>query len=368
MNNHTTKQRLHYLDAMRSILMILGILLHSANVFSDSDWAIKNINTSEYFTYLIDTIHIFRMPAFFIVSGFFCHMTLKKNGPIKFINIRLPRIIIPFLVTAVTLNTLQNYILINSNLTDIDITDIRYWLSGSWVSHLWFLNTLIYYFIFSALFYYLTPNLLNNIKKITNNIINHTNGYYLFIIPIVSMGLLKISYIFPNVSEQYYDAAIADSIKYSIYFVFGIILGTNKNLLSEFVRPKKAIILLCMLIITIFHYWEFDSALINKLLSSYKTALIIWLSCVLCFYIFNSLFNKKSILFTYLAGASYTIYLFHHIFVILIGILIIQTEINIVFKFILLVSMTFIITNLIHYYLISKYSILSRIFNGKSLN
>ena len=74
MSNVVNDERLHYLDAMRSILMILGIVLHSANVFSDSDWAIQNIDTSVYFSYLVEVIHLFRMPAFFIVSGFFCHI------------------------------------------------------------------------------------------------------------------------------------------------------------------------------------------------------------------------------------------------------------------------------------------------------
>jgi glucan biosynthesis protein C len=348
--------------------MILGIVLHSANVFSDSDWAIRNTDTSIFFTYLIDAIHSFRMPAFFIVSGFFCHMTLTKSGPKTFINVRLPRIIIPLFVTALTLNILQNIVLTNYGQLEISFLDLNYWLMGKWVSHLWFLNCLIYFFILSALAYITIPGILNKIKISINIALNYSKGFFILLLPIASIILLKLSYIFPNIDEDYYDAAISDSIKYSVYFTFGIILGTNKTLLKDFSSPRLIVILITSIVILLLSILHLNNPFTTKIANSYKESLLVWSSCIACFYIFKRFLNIKTNTFKYLASASYSIYLFHHIFVIIFGLIIIQLNLDIFVKFTLLITSTFLATNIIHYLLISRFQILSKLFNGKNVN
>ena len=63
-------QRIYYLDAMRGVLMMLGVVLHSAQVFNPrEEWLFYSQKSTEFAPILIDTIHLFRMPAFFIVSA-----------------------------------------------------------------------------------------------------------------------------------------------------------------------------------------------------------------------------------------------------------------------------------------------------------
>lgn len=368
MNKPLTSNRIYYMDSMRSVLMILGVVLHSANVFSSSDWAITNTETSIFFHYLVEAIHLFRMPAFFIVSGFFCHMTLKKYNSRLFIKIRIPRIIIPLIVTAFTLNLFQNYLLHHYADVTIYMTDKEFWLHGAWLSHLWFLNCLLYYFIISALLYSYIPNTLNFINKITNNILTKSKGLYLFILPLITIILLKLSYIIPTIGNSGYDFSISDSIKYSGYFIFGIILGTNRELLDKFIKPSNPLLLITLTFLTSLISIYLNTDIHNKFISEYLTHIITWLSCMACFYLFFRFFNENSVLFKYLASASYSIYLFHHVFVIFIGIFIIQLQINIFIKFLILMSSVFIVTNIIHYYLINRYSIICYLFNGRHHN
>lgn len=94
------------------------------------------------------------MPAFFIVSGFFCYMTLNRYGARLFLRVRIPRILISLIITALTLNSLQNIILSEYRPLAPSIFSVEYMLQGIWVSHLWFLISLIYYFVFSAVVYF----------------------------------------------------------------------------------------------------------------------------------------------------------------------------------------------------------------------
>lgn len=350
------------MDSMRSILMILGIVLHSANIFRDANWGIQDNQTSLMFDYLVDFIHLFRMPAFFIVSGFFCHMTLKKSTPWRFCNVRIPRIIIPLIVTIFTLNIMQNLLLTKYGTHSLQFIDIEYWIQGKWVSHLWFLICLVYYFVIAALLYEYTPKILERFKILLNFTVNKAGGLYIYALPILSILLIKISYLIPTVIESDFNYSLSESIQYSCYFIFGIILGTNKRLLKRFTRPSVYTTIICISLV-IYSLKNPDSLPFVKL---YTTGLCIWLLCSLCFHLFHTLLNRKSKFFTYLAEASYSIYLFHHILVVVYGILLIHVEINIYLKFLIIVFSTFITSNLIHYLIIRRYRIAGYLFNGRN--
>ena len=126
--------RLHYMDSMRAILMILGVVLHSAQIFNPSQsWVLYSENNNPFFYFLVNTISTFRMPAFFIVSGYFCFLTLKKYKVRRFLTLRLKRIIVPFAFTAIILNTLQSLLLEWSGWQQFEYPD--YLLKGEFVSH-----------------------------------------------------------------------------------------------------------------------------------------------------------------------------------------------------------------------------------------
>lgn len=69
-----------------------------------------------------------------------------------------------------------------------------------------------------------------------------------------------------------------------------------------------------------------------------------------------------------MSDASYTIYLFHHIIVIIVGIFIIRNGIQIYAGFPLAMSTSLVATLLIHKYIIIKFKILRFLFNGRETN
>ena len=72
-------ERIHALDSLRAIMMLLGIVLHTAMTYSVTDyspgWPYKDISATHLSNdYMHELIHSFRMQIFFVVAGFFASL------------------------------------------------------------------------------------------------------------------------------------------------------------------------------------------------------------------------------------------------------------------------------------------------------
>ena len=77
--------RYHDLDALRAVAMILGIALHGALSFVPFPWSVQDSEQHELFGTFFFMIHGFRMPVFFVMSGFFTAMLWRRRGLASFI-------------------------------------------------------------------------------------------------------------------------------------------------------------------------------------------------------------------------------------------------------------------------------------------
>lgn len=145
--------RLHSLDAARGSLMILGVIYHAlVFVFLYQEPA----SLSEFLAvvFLHQLIHTFRMPAFFLVAGFFAVLLIDKRGGAGFIRNRLLRIGLPFLIfwqPMVVLNAYSSQMGWYGKAGFPPPSDL---LPSDDTQHLWFLYFLL---IFSTVFWAATP-------------------------------------------------------------------------------------------------------------------------------------------------------------------------------------------------------------------
>ncbi|QDT11778.1 acyltransferase family protein [Planctomycetes bacterium K23_9] len=95
--------RRHDLDALRAIAMLLGIVLHAALSFAPFPWPVQDSQQSEMYEVLFAFIHGFRMPLFFMLSGFFTAMLWRKRGLASLIKQRIRRILLPLVIGCVTI-------------------------------------------------------------------------------------------------------------------------------------------------------------------------------------------------------------------------------------------------------------------------
>lgn len=95
--------RRHDLDALRAVAMLLGIVLHAGLSFTTVGWVVQDIRTNDLFDVAFMVIHGFRMPLFFMISGFFTAMLWRKRGLGRLIEHRVKRIFVPLMVGLVTI-------------------------------------------------------------------------------------------------------------------------------------------------------------------------------------------------------------------------------------------------------------------------
>ncbi|MCW2387654.1 glucan biosynthesis protein C [Sphingobium sp. B11D3B] len=141
--------REHHWDAMRALLMLLGIPYHVAMAYRANDVWIVNAGEGDLvFTWIAGIIHLFRMPAFFVIAGYFAALLLMRRAPGAWIKNRLIRLGLPFIAALLTLNPLLNLFTELSNfslwgaLGSLEKNSLQ--SGGYWVRHLWFIIVLLY--------------------------------------------------------------------------------------------------------------------------------------------------------------------------------------------------------------------------------
>ena len=90
------------LDAVRAFAMLLGIALHAALSFATIPWIVQDSRQNEWFTLFVEAVHGFRMPLFFLVSGFFTAMVWRRRGLGALLKQRAMRILLPLVLGGLT--------------------------------------------------------------------------------------------------------------------------------------------------------------------------------------------------------------------------------------------------------------------------
>jgi len=92
----------HSLDALRAAMMLLGLVLHSAASYIQApigwEWPFRDPQTNPLFNLLLAFIHLFRMPLFFVMAGFFAALLYERDGAAGFVRNRAKRVLAPLLI------------------------------------------------------------------------------------------------------------------------------------------------------------------------------------------------------------------------------------------------------------------------------
>jgi len=133
-------ERLASLDNARATLLLLGVLFH-ASVFVYLYQRPESLGELLLVVFTHQFLHVFRMPTFFVIAGFFAAYLLQRRGPNKFFQNRLQRIALPLLIFWIPLGFANSWSSQGAWLTGRSTFDVLPIDFG----HLWFLYFLILY-------------------------------------------------------------------------------------------------------------------------------------------------------------------------------------------------------------------------------
>jgi peptidoglycan/LPS O-acetylase OafA/YrhL len=93
--------RIHYLDNLRALAMLLGVYLHAALAYAEparSLWLATDTRSSVTVDASIWFIHLFRMGLFFLLSGYFARLVVERKGIKQFLIGRALRVGLPMVI------------------------------------------------------------------------------------------------------------------------------------------------------------------------------------------------------------------------------------------------------------------------------
>ena len=110
MTPQSDNPRYHGLDFLRAGMMLLGIVLHVSVSYivrvegaPPVPWPYADPDQTHAAFLLTGFIHLFRMPGFFLLAGFFAGLLIDKRGRRAFFGNRVMRILVPLLIGWVVL-------------------------------------------------------------------------------------------------------------------------------------------------------------------------------------------------------------------------------------------------------------------------
>ncbi|MFM8734364.1 MAG: acyltransferase family protein [Pirellulales bacterium] len=101
-------QRRTDLDALRGCAMLLGIALHASLAFFAVPWPIHDTRRSDLLPLFFAAVHGFRMPLFFLLSGYFTMLVYRRRGLESLLRQRITRIALPLGIAVATIVPLDS--------------------------------------------------------------------------------------------------------------------------------------------------------------------------------------------------------------------------------------------------------------------
>lgn len=352
--------RYNYLDVARAILMSLGIVIHTAQVYAPEPWRVNGPESSPFFAYLIDLIHSFRMHSFYMIAGFFAAMLLCRYSVRDYLKTRFIRLGVPLLFCGLTINSLIHLLSYDNYQLGAEAFSASYWLGGDWLDHLWFLaNLLVYLFLVAGAVKFF-PGMLRYIQSL-----NIKFWHFYVVLPCAIFILERIAWRIPEspFGGAWLFVSISELFFYFPFFVLGFVFYLKQELFKKFVEAVP----LGLVLVGVFAvaYWNDLGAGKYSYIYEVLKSLAVLGVITIVFSLFKRFFDGASQFVRAVSDASYTLYLVHPIIVLTAALYLAQFEMNVFFKFSLVVIWTWWLSYLFHRYVVERFWVALLVFNGK---
>ena len=349
-------QRYHGMDYLRASMMLLGVILHSAlsyMVTPISASFYKTANPSLVFDVLVGLIHLFRMPVFFVVAGFFAALLLSRYRLKGMIKNRCRRILLPFLLFWPGLFVLA---VINAIAVSTFMATGEYGLNMSYLPpspenqtklpllHLWFMYYLMYFYLIAAVIVAVSAKGGQRVWHMAGKLFEQSLRQFWGVILLVAIVVAMIAP-YPSAVLPTNDSFIPNSemlLYYGLFFGVGWTLYYHQGIF-EIMQSHCRISFFTALFLYAAALLIMQPSMGNPtlhLINCVLQALSLW--CFIFSLIGMSLryFSKPHAVTEYLSQASYWVYLVHMPITIVVPLLLAKLGLSIALKYFITVLLT----------------------------
>ena len=352
--------RIQWLDSLRAVLMTLGIVFHTALVYSaNPTWLVSDPQRWVGFDVLAYVIHLFRMPCFFLVSGLLSAVVMERTSRGDFLGRRAGRLLIPLLSSAVTLNLAACFLLYPGS-------SVTAWLRSGWQSHLWFLEDL---FLFSVAGWGVSRLIGDRRESLSRFASDQGFTAIVLIAPVAGLLLRQLGHWWnQSLPLTVLRLDWTDLLHYGLFYGIGLVMG-----IAKVSRPTIGLAELAILggigALGIAAR-DFLPGYGGRVLMVFSENLMAWCATFASLILASRFLDGSVRLGARLASASYTVYLFHHPLVIALALSLRTIQLpgpvwmGALLKAAAIIAITFGATLWLHERLIARSDFLRFAFNG----
>ena len=374
----TTNDRVLFLDNLRWLIIFLVITLHAGCAYSfyTTYWAVNDDN-SRFFDILLGILLLFEMPTLFFISGYFAIPSFSNKTAGSFINRKINRLAIPWLIGVVLLGPakaiIYNYSRGDHSLSFFELFKILMINAFSLQTapletidqfnhwHLWYVSLLFYFFLIFVVAIKMKQFLKLSLPFKTGGIASDREILLVLFLAALSASLLILAARFGIFAGKVRDPWLvivtifqfrtSNLILHFICFWVGV-YAFHRNWFSHEKPPGNMII------------WSVASILLSGgmigtlVLKMYTLSVFVQSFACFAIILFFLSFAKKSMdktnpLCKSLANNSYNVYLVHMVFIITIQLALFKLWTGFIFvKFFIVTISTIVIS-----YLVSRFAL-----------
>ena len=312
-------ERINGFDALRTIAMWLGIVLHSIIVYKvipEPNWPHDPQMNLYFLDWLYAYIHIFRMPIFFLVAGFFGRLVILRSGLVYFIRQRFKRIVVPFIlgvilivpITLLPFHFYENYYVQNLTFDNAWHTSLLQMFKLNGLAHLWFLYYLIFFYAFSLIARYIIIKLQINFAEKWQHTIANISLLKLLIVAII---LFLILFIYQVSMLPVYTGIKPNALYllyYGLFYTCGWLIQINMKSVGSLNKNCWPLFIIGTAL-SVLKFWKEDSFIpsVDYLITSIQTiSLVAGITGL-----FMKYFHAENKIWRYFSDAAYWVYLIH---------------------------------------------------------
>lgn len=369
-------ERKYFLDWIRVLAFAILIFFHCAMPFVIFGWEIKDSHQSVGLSRLIWWLHQWRLPLLFFISGVGIHFSLQKRNVFAFAVERVVRLLIPLLFAMFFTIPSQVYFewlqkeKITGSYWDFypSVWEMIPYPDGSltW-SHMWFV---VYLFVFCMLlipvFVLFQIGFIKRLRSQLANTLAH---------PVLAALLfLPLAFIYYSLYLEYPEqqSLLNDwfLFLYSLtLLLYGYLLAASERFWTNCERYRfhyLALAAACILVLFVKYWWNFNFPK-QKDFSFYLygtlNSMHIWLLVLAATGMAKRHLNVNSGFLRHANEAVYPFYILHQTIIVAIGYYLVQLDLPVLIKILILIPVVFILLYLIYRVLIRPF-MLTRILYG----
>ncbi len=342
------KIRRYDLDWLRTIGVLLVIPFHSLLIFDLNPWAIVYIKDKInvwFFNIISTVIDRFHMPLLFVLAGMAVFYAMQIRKPKEVMKERFSKLLIPAILGSIFLNPVMTYFHIISSGNNITFFEhlINFFsknpedltgLNGAFTpAHLWFLIFLFAYSVIGLpIFIWFNQESKKQFRTRLENFFEKRFMLALTVIPITIISAIDI-------------LGDRNPFVYFLMFCIGYLLATGEQYQTALNRDWWFYSIISIILFVIWYYFPncFEPWSLAWIGYAFFDKAVRFLPVLALIGIGNKYLNHNSFLLEYLSKASFSVYIIHMLINTLVGFIIVQLQIGVVVKFILIVIITYLL-------------------------